>query len=415
MRMTKRSDALRGLLALLLSALLCVSWMVPAVDAVTQKDIDALKQQATSLNSKKNELKQKLSALSDDKDEAMEKKALLDEQCNVLQEEIDVVNSQISQYNALITETQQEIAETEEREAEQYALFCKRVRAMEENGTVSYWELIFKATSFSDFLSRIDFINEIMDYDKAVMQQLQDLRDELAEKKASLQESKAAQEAAKAELDARKAELETQLEEATTLVKKIRSMETEYQSTLDAYDKEEEDVQAKIVKLSKELAASQNANKGSSSTSNASTGVVSGQMGTGGYMWPVNSRRITSPIGGRVSPGGIGSSNHKGVDIGSVGYTSQVVASKAGTVIVSQYSNSYGNYVVVSHGSGNTTLYAHMSKRLVSAGQSVKQGQVLGITGSTGNSTGPHLHFEITENGSRVNPLNYLTGYIKAW
>ena len=109
------------------------------------------------------------------------------------------------------------------------------------------------------------------------------------------------------------------------------------------------------------------------------------------------------------------STNHKGVDIGGVGYTSEVHAAKAGTVIVSQYSSSYGNYVVVSHGSGNTTLYAHMSSRKVSEGDYVNQGDVLGITGSTGISSGPHLHFEITENGERVDPLTYLTGYVKAW
>ena len=139
---------------------------------------------------------------------------------------------------------------------------------------------------------------------------------------------------------------------------------------------------------------------------------------TGTFRWPI-SGRITSGFGGRSSPGGIGSTNHKGTDIGRVGYTSPIYASKAGTVIVSQYSSSYGNYVVISHGSGNTTLYAHMSSRKVSVGQYVNQGDVIGITGSTGNSTGPHLHFEVTENGVRVNPLNdgaepkmgYLTGY----
>lgn len=126
----------------------------------------------------------------------------------------------------------------------------------------------------------------------------------------------------------------------------------------------------------------------------------------GGYIWPVDSplyhlhRRRTGV------PGGIGSTNHKGTDIGRVGYTSSVYASKAGTVIVSQYSSSYGNYVVISHGSGNTTLYAHMSSRKVSVGDYVNQGDVIGITGSTGNSTGPHLHFEVTENGVRVNPLS---------
>ena len=141
-------------------------------------------------------------------------------------------------------------------------------------------------------------------------------------------------------------------------------------------------------------------------------------MPTGSFRWPT-SGRISSYFGGRKSPGGIGSTNHKGTDIGRVGYTSSVYAAKAGTVIISQKSSSYGNYIVISHGSGNTTLYAHLSSRKVSVGDVVQQGQVIGITGSTGHSTGPHLHFEITENGVRINPLNhgaeprkgYLTGY----
>jgi murein DD-endopeptidase MepM/ murein hydrolase activator NlpD len=134
----------------------------------------------------------------------------------------------------------------------------------------------------------------------------------------------------------------------------------------------------------------------------------------GGYIWPVDSHYITSTFGGRASPGGIGSTNHKGVDIGRVGYTTTVHAAKAGTVIVAQRSSSYGNYVVISHGSGNTTLYGHMSSLKVSSGTYVNQGDAIGITGSTGHSTGPHLHFEISENGVRINPLNYLTGYTLA-
>ena len=139
----------------------------------------------------------------------------------------------------------------------------------------------------------------------------------------------------------------------------------------------------------------------------------------GGYIWPVDSRYITSTVGGRNSPGGVGSTNHKGTDIGRVGYTSPVYAAKAGTVIIAQRSSSYGNYVVISHGVGNTTLYAHMSSIKVSVGTYVKQGQTIGITGSTGHSTGPHLHFEVVENNVRINPLShgaapkkgYLTGY----
>ena len=274
---------------------------------------------------------------------------------------------------------------------------------MEERGKVSYWSVLFKAESFTDLLGRMDIVNEIMDADQAVIDQLQALQVEIEEKKASLEASKAEAEAAKADLVAKKTELDAQRKEAIALVNEINDNENEYKETLDELDKEEERIQAMIVKKSKELAAQQAAQNGG--TSNAALG---------GYIWPVSSHYITSTFGGRASPGGIGSTNHKGIDIGRVGYTTEIHAAKAGTVIVSQYSSSYGNYVVVSHGSGNTTLYAHMSSRKVSVGAYVNQGDVLGITGSTGHSTGPHLHFEISENGVRINPLNYLTGYTLA-
>ena len=190
---------------------------------------------------------------------------------------------------------------------------------------------------------------------------------------------------------------------------------------MDDLSDEEEAIQAKIVQLSRQLAKEeeerrrkeeeerQAANGGSTAKPSTAT-----QSNPGGYIWPVNSRYITSAMGMRY--GGIGAGNHKGNDIGRVGYTSSIYAAKSGTVIVSEYHKSYGNYVVVSHGSGNTTLYAHMSKRLVNVGQYVNQGDVLGITGSTGNSTGPHLHFEVTENGSRIDPFKagYLTGAVYA-
>ena len=272
---------------------------------------------------------------------------------------------------------------------------------------MDYWSVLFRANSFGDLLSRLDAVNEIMEYDQRVIDQLKALQVEIAEKQASLEDSKAQTEAAKAELVSRKKELDAQRQEAIALIQEIQGNESKYQSTLKSLDAEEERIQANIVKLSKELAAQQ-----------AAQGKPA-QSSSGGYIWPVDSRYITSTMGGRTSPGGVGSTNHKGTDIGRVGYTSPIYASKAGTVIVSQYSSSYGNYVVVSHGSGNTTLYGHMSSRKVEVGQYVNQGAVLGITGSTGNSTGPHLHFEITENGVRVNPLShgaqpqkgYLSGY----
>ena len=370
---------------------------------MTQADIDALKNDAADLTSQRKELESKLDALKDDKSQALAKKQLLDQKVTNTAAQIKNVEAQIADYAALITQTEAELLDAQQREEAQYELFCTRVRAMEERGKVSYWSVLFKAESFTDLLGRMDIVNEIMDADQAVIDQLQALQVEIEEKKASLEASKAESEAAKADLVAKKTELDAQRKEAIALVNEINDNENEYKETLDELDKEEERIQAMIVKKSKELAAQQAAQNGG--TSNAALG---------GYIWPVSSHYITSTFGGRASPGGIGSTNHKGIDIGRVGYTTEIHAAKAGTVIVSQYSSSYGNYVVVSHGSGNTTLYAHMSSRKVSVGAYVNQGDVLGITGSTGHSTGPHLHFEISENGVRINPLNYLTGYTLA-
>lgn len=396
----------RMLLALLCAVVVLSAELTPVL-AVSQADIDALKETANTLNSQKKELEAKLDALADDKTKALERKTLLDQQVANTATQIKNVESQIAEYAALITQTEAELADAEEREAAQYELFCQRVRAMEERGTVSYWSVLFNADSFTDLLSRLDAVNEVMDADQAVIDELQALQVEISEKKASLETSKAEAETAKADLEGKKRELEAQRTEANKLIQSLVANENETEATIEGMEEEEEEILRRAQELSRKLAAEQ-----------AAAGNYK-DVGPGGYIWPVNSRYITSTMGGRSSPGGIGSTNHKGTDIGRVGYTSSIYASKAGTVIVSQRSNSYGNYVVISHGSGNTTLYAHMSSRKVEVGQYVNQGDVIGITGSTGNSTGPHLHFEVTENGVRVNPLShgatpqmgYLTGY----
>ena len=371
----------------------------PTVQAVTQADIDALQDDADALGEQRAELESQLEALADDKSQALARKNLLDSQIANTNARIANVEAQIAQYDALITQTQAELDQAEADEAEQMEVFRQCVRAMEEGGTISYWSVLFNAVDFSDLLGRLDAANEIMEFRQSVVDELRRLQEEIAGKKADLETQRTAQEDAKTELEATLSELDAQRAEANALVAEIENNESEYQTALDEIDAEEEAIQAEIVRLSRELAAA-----------NGDTGAA-----LGGYIWPVSSRRITSPFGPRNTGISGASTNHKGVDIGGVGYTTEVHAAKAGTVIVSQRSSSYGEYVVVSHGSGNTTLYAHMSSRSVSVGDYVDQGDVLGITGSTGISSGPHLHFEITENGSRVNPLNYLTGYIQAW
>ena len=311
----------------------------------------------------------------------------------MIQDEIDVT-AQIAAYDAHHPDGE-EIAETEEKEKPSTSCSASGRHGGERGPLIGSH---LQGHQRPDLLSRIDFVNEIMDYDRGSSRTC-GYPQQLEEKK-ELEEAKAEQAAARGPGGAQGGAGSPQRSRRPG--QKIHA-EGNIRMPWTIGPKRKRSRRASWP-------------PGNPNTGNATTGVVTSWMGAGGYMWPEKaSKKITSPFGKRSSPGGIGSTNHKGVDIGGVGYTTQVLASKAGTVIVSQYSNSYGNYVVVSHGSGNTTLYAHMSSRSVSAGQYVQQGQVLGITGSTGNSTGPHLHFEITEGGVRVNPLNYLTGYVAAW
>ncbi|MCI2058707.1 MAG: peptidoglycan DD-metalloendopeptidase family protein [Oscillibacter sp.] len=398
---------LKTVLAVVFALALLVPSVVPQAQAVTQKQINALKNSAGNLATKKKQLQSKLDALADDKSAAVERKKLLDEQIQNIAQQISNSEQQISEYASLIGQTQAELAEAQEKEQKQYELYCERVRAMEERGAISYWSVLFKANSLTDLLSRLDFINEIMDSDQSVINHLQTLQTEIKAKEENLQASKSSEEEARSDLVSRKTELNSKRAQADKLVLEIEQNEDEYSDTLDDIAAEEEEIQNRIVQMSRELAAQQEAER---KKQQAAGQPVTPSVSESGYIWPVSSHKITSGFGYRSasSTGGVGSTYHKGIDIGGVGYGSAVHAAKSGTVIVAQYSSSYGNYVVIAHGSGSTTLYGHMSSLAVSAGQSVTQGNVIGYTGSTGHSTGPHLHFEITINGSRVNPANYL-------
>ena len=390
---------------LLVLAMILPEMVVPAAGArISQADIDKLEKQSDKLEREKADLEKQLSKLAKDKSAALQRKKLLDQRIDVVVSEIANTEELIANYEQLIAQREEELAETQALEADQYDLFCRRVRDMEERGTISYWSVLFDSTSFSSMLSTLDWINEIMDSDQRVIDNLKATQADISTRKAELEQNKASTEKAKADLVTKKADLTKQYAEADALVYEIQNNQEEYKEVLAELDAEEDRIRQEIIAMSKKLAEQQ----------------AEDAAKAGGYIWPTDSRYITSTIGGRESPGGIGSTNHKGTDIGRVGYTSPIYASKAGTVIVSQYSSSYGHYVVISHGSGNTTLYAHLSSRKVKVGDVVKQGQTIGISGSTGNSTGPHLHFEIMENGVIINPLDkngahprkgYLTGY----
>lgn len=350
-------------------------------DAI-RKEYQDLQDQINNKRKEMDDLKNQLNNIKNQKANTQQQKNLLDQRNAALQAEINLLEEQIDV-------TTRSIAANEALEKQQTELFHKQIRSEEEQGTISYWSVLFKATSFSDLVSRIDFINEIVRYNQQVIKNLRDTRQQLADDKAALEEQNES-------LTASKKELEGEISESMRLLAEYIKTEEGKQAEYDAIKAEEEaldDLMAAAEAKARELGL------------NDIAGTV------GGYIWPCNGIRwITSMFGGRQSPGGIGSTNHKGVDIGTPMGT-PVLAAKSGTVTWASWNGGYGNCIIISHGNGNSTLYGHLSGYNVSTDQQVTQGQVIGYSGNTGNSTGPHLHFGIIENNSWIDPLNYLTGW----
>ena len=393
--MKRAKRILCGLLALTLTLSLLLVGTVTVAYAAKTAEQEAAEQekaaQMAALEQKKKEQADKLKELEKQiadakkkKEDVMATKNLLDQRNQLLLEQIDDTQGQI-QHAA------DEITRYEELEDLQYELFCEQVRSEEERGSLSYLSVLFKATSMADLLNRMEFVNEVAEYNKSLIAAIQETRANIAEEKAAMEEHEK-------QLGEQQDALETKLDETTALMEEYIADQKALEAVYAAEEKAAKEIAAEIDRLI------------------AESDVIPSNEG---FIWPVNtSKKISSPIGGRVSPGGIGSTNHKGVDICNVGYTSSVFAVKSGKVILantSGWGGGYGNYVVIDHGGGVTTLYAHMSSVSVSEGQMVSQGTVIGITGNTGASTGPHLHYEVRINGVYQNPLNYLAGYIKAW
>lgn len=354
--------------------------------------IAALEQKKKEQQEKLKDLEKQIAEAKAKKEDVMVTKNLLDQRNQLLLEQIDDTQNQIDDAAA-------QIARYELLEQEQYELFCQQVRSEEERGSLSYLSVLFKATSMADLLNRMEFVNEVAEYNKTLIAAMKETRENIKAEKTEM-------EAKEAQLGQQQDELQGKLDETTKLMNEYAADQKALERMHAAEEKAADEIDAQIARLI------------------ADSDVVPGSEG---FIWPVStSKMISSPIGSRVAPGGFGSTNHKGVDICNVGYTSSVYATKSGRVLLtnsSGWGGGYGNYVVIDHGGGLTTLYAHMSVVKVSPGDTVSQGTVIGVTGNTGASTGPHLHYEVRTttivNGKSVtvyqNPLNYLPGYIAAW
>ena len=384
------------LCGLALTAAVAVSLLPEAVvvpaSAVTQAEIDAMKEEANSLKQQQEEIQDQLDSLAADRENAMARKTLLEQQINATRAEINTIAAQIAKYDELIAQKQEELSQAEAEEQAQYELFCERVRYMEEQGEVSYWSILFSSKDFADLLDNAMMVEEIMDYDNQVMDQLIALREQIEEDKAELETARQEQQDAKAEQEAAQANLQAQESEVDALLSQISNQEDELEAREAQLRAASDAATAEIAAAERGLAA-QIANVPSES----------------GFLWPLPGRyNLSSLFGSRKHPITGKANNHTGIDIPASSGTS-ILAAKSGVVTTSTYNNSYGNYVVVSHSDGTSTLYAHMVRRNCSKGDTVSQGQVIGYVGTTGSSTGNHLHFEVRVNGSRVDPINYFT------
>ncbi len=382
-----------GLLALLLIAPIVLDVIYYSNSgASAASTVAGLNSKLDDLEKEKKQIQKEINRLKSEKSSTQAKKNVLDREISVMQKEINTVSSLISTLDTQINQFTSELADIENKEKEQYEAYKLRVRVMEEEGSVSYISVLLAAESFSDLLTKVEIIQNVMTHDQNLMTRLKETRAEVEQKKKEIQASRAEQAAAKAKLVRSQDALEVKSGEMGDVIHELSDEQAKYQKEFNEAERAMQSAKNELKKLLNSSKSSQTKYVG------------------GTFMWPTPSCTIiTSAYGMRYDPITRVRSKHTGVDIGAR-QGSNIVASNSGTVVTSGWSSKgYGNYVVINHGGGMSTLYAHMSKRLVSKGQTVSKGDVIGLVGSTGYSTGPHLHFEILKNGEDTNPMNYFT------
>ncbi len=396
-------------LSMLVSLFASLAYTVHAASSSQiRQQIEALESQADSIAAKREELQADIEANKAETMGVVDQKHALDQQIELTQQEIANQTAQIQEYNNLISAKQSELDEALEQEStlmEQYKL---RIRSMEENGTVSYWSILFKSRNFSDLLDNINMIAEIAISDQLMMKKLEQIAEEIAAARVELEEEKAMLVATQEELAATEQTLTKQRAEADALIQELLADKAALDESEAYYLELEDDLVAQIAKREQEyddaLAAEKEAaaNMGSSGSSGGGGG-----GGKGGWCNPVSSIFVTSAYGYRWHPTQGYYNFHSGVDL-AAGYGQSIFAAKSGTVTTATYSDVYGYYVVINHGDGYSTLYGHMTNYIVGVGQSVSAGQTIGYAGSTGWSTGPHLHYTVYYNGNTVNPMSFI-------
>ncbi len=365
------------------------------VIAATKSELNA---SSSETDQKIQEAKEELENINAEKSETLQQVEELITQISSYQSEIDELNNKISDINSQIEEAQNKVDEKQDDYDNQQELLEKRLVATYEAGETSYLDVLLSSDSLTDLISNYYLISEINESDMQLMEKIKKEQEELEQAKQTLETSKQDLDNTRAEKQQKTTELQNAKAEKDSYVEQLNEDEKNTQAELEQFEQDKRDIQAQLAAIAKKESASYN-------TSN-----ISNNPSSSGYIRPI--------VGYGITCGWMGYSGHTGVDFTGSGIAGKpVLAAKAGTVVTStalKYSNgsyrSYGEYIVINHHDGTMTLYAHGApgSRLVSAGQTVSQGQQIMSVGTTGNSTGYHLHFEVRVNGTPVNPAPYL-------
>lgn len=373
----------------------------------TKTELGDAKKKVSSIEEEKKKVEAALKNLESLKSDTAAYVSSLDENMAALSAELEQLDEAISAKSAEVEQTKAELDEAVLVEADQYEDMKLRIRYMYEKGDTTFLDMLFQASDLNQFLNRADYITRISEYDRRKLNEYIETKEMIAVQKVQLeqeqQELLALQESTQAKKDSVELLIQEKSRELKNYETKIASAEAqidEYEADLKAQEARIQQIEAEIKR--KEEEARKAAEAAGKTYNTASIGNIK-------FIWPCPaSSRITSVFGSRSSPTEGASTDHKGIDIGAA-TGSDIVASAAGEVIISTYSYSAGNYIMINHGGGVYTVYMHCSKLLASVGDQVSQGQVIAKVGSTGYSTGPHLHFGIRVNGSYVNPTKYVS------
>ncbi len=352
--------------------------------------VNELKSKLSQAQSEKAAAESKLNSIKSDKIDLEAEKKAIDLQLAELGTEIHTVNNQISEVQSEIDAKQSEIDIAQAELDEYTALYETRVRVMYECGNTSYLDVIFGSESFSDLLYRIDLVNQIVDYDQSIMDNMKASINVIKEAKAVIEARKEELEVSKSILDVKASQLESVQASKIELLSKLAADEATYKKILDDADAAEASLRAQIQSM----------------TTSSSAATPAKNYSSEQFVWPTNTTYITSSYGTRFHPIQKRYKTHTGVDIGA-GQGAPIYAAASGTVLSAGWNSGYGKYIVINHGGGVQTLYAHSSALYVQAGDTVTKGQTIAAVGSTGNSTGPHLHFEVLNYGQHTDPMAY--------